>query len=527
MSANKGGHIDPAVDHGRWYDIKAKRRKLSAPSSSPPAAPESGWKTFPGCVPKMFNEGHIFHHLVESLHSPVTDDSDTDSHDESIVLDSHTSKPLRRGKQFFNSGHVTHMMDTTVDNCYYVKAVVLASIKQASYETRVTLSGNSGFVLAASCQCKSSALGRCSHVGAVLVAINDSLLNYVGDTACTSKACEWNVGKKNGKTPSKITEVCYNDKRTVGRVMQFDSRPPAMRSNEIDKYSLSNFITSLQSINPNSQSMWQTLLFIEYDDFELSPSHREVIQGQVTQLLENVTPAASGPVLITGSQGTSVWANERRVRVTASNAKNVCVCATEHRLQTLVNDQLWGERVQTATMLYGTKHEALARDTFDIQIQSEIVGFQVAETGMWVNRRYPGIGASPDGVLYDPLTCSEGVLEIKCPHSLQTVDPNKFDELLTGKRLAAFYLKRDDTVTLKKTHQYYYQIQLQMAVCEMQWGYFVVWTPCGLFYEKITYDSTLIAHMIPKLTDYHREHLCPEYFLMRLPRRLPLLKLTT
>ena len=179
--------------------------------------------------------------------------------------------------------------------------------------------------------------------------------------------------------------------------------------------------------------------------------------------------------------------------------------------------------MQTSTMLY----EALARDTFQIQIQSEIVGFQVAETGMWVNR-CPGIGVSPDGVLYDPLTCSEGVLEIKCPHSLHTVDPNKFDELLTGKRLAAFYLKRDDTVKLKKTPQYYYQIQLQMAVCEMPWGYFVVWTPCGQFYEKITYDSTLIAHMIPKLTEYHREHLCPKYFLMRLPRRpLPLLKVTT
>ena len=137
------------------------------------------------------------------------------------------------------------MMVTTVDNYYYVKAIVLASMKQASYDTRVTLSGNSGFVLTASCQCKSSALGRCSHVGAVLVAINDSLLNYVGDTACTLKACEWNVDKKTGKTPSKITEVCYNDKRTVGRVMQFDSRPPAMRSNEIDKYSLGNFTTTV------------------------------------------------------------------------------------------------------------------------------------------------------------------------------------------------------------------------------------------------------------------------------------------
>ena len=86
------------------------------------------------------------------------------------------------------------MMDVTV-----VKAIVLTSMKQVSYDTRVTLSVNSGFVLAASCQCKSSALGRCSHVGALLLAIHDSLLNGVNDTACTSNECEWNVGEKMGK----------------------------------------------------------------------------------------------------------------------------------------------------------------------------------------------------------------------------------------------------------------------------------------------------------------------------------------
>ena len=109
-------------------------------------------------------EGHIYHHLVESLQGHIDDSSDIDD----LTLDSHTSKPLRRGKQFFVSGHITDMKDNlSADKlCYYVKANVLASMKQVSYETVVTLSVNSGFVLAASCQCKASALGRCSHVGA-------------------------------------------------------------------------------------------------------------------------------------------------------------------------------------------------------------------------------------------------------------------------------------------------------------------------------------------------------------------------
>ena len=68
--------------------------------------------------------------------------------------------------------------------CFYVKTNVLASMKQVSYETVVTLSVNNCFVLAASCQCKASPLGSFSHVRS---AVNDSLQKVADATACTSK----------------------------------------------------------------------------------------------------------------------------------------------------------------------------------------------------------------------------------------------------------------------------------------------------------------------------------------------------
>ena len=62
------------------------------PTSSPPVAPDSGWKSFPKSeIPKMFNEGHIYHHLVESLQG-TGEGSDLDECD-NIDLDSNTSKP--------------------------------------------------------------------------------------------------------------------------------------------------------------------------------------------------------------------------------------------------------------------------------------------------------------------------------------------------------------------------------------------------------------------------------------------------
>ena len=76
----------------------------------------------------------------------------------------------------------------------------------------------SGAVLHASCEpCKISALGRCSHVVAVLF----SLLDHVEkngpaiSTPCTSKECVWNKGKNRDKNPQRFLDVKYPSQRKV------------------------------------------------------------------------------------------------------------------------------------------------------------------------------------------------------------------------------------------------------------------------------------------------------------------------
>jgi len=92
-----------------------------------------------------------------------------------------------------------------------------------TYNVDVFLSINSGFVMYASCECKSSALGRYIHVGGLLVAVNDCMLNFGQNKAYTSRPCEWNVGKKTSNNPTNIT------------VIQYDCRPLSIRCNDIDK----------------------------------------------------------------------------------------------------------------------------------------------------------------------------------------------------------------------------------------------------------------------------------------------------
>ena len=119
----------------------------------------------------------------------------------------------------------------------------------------------------------------------------------------------------------------------------------------------------------------------------------------------------------------------------------------------LVRGQLWGETVSTIAMKYGVENEPVARETSATSFI--IKGISCVDTGMWVNGRYPGIGASPDGLLFDAYTNSWGVLEIKCPKSLQSVAPCEFADHLSAKQVKAFCLQKTPNGQFLKTNHAY------------------------------------------------------------------------
>ncbi len=51
----------------------------------------------------------------------------------------------------------------------------------------------------------------------------------------------------------------------------------------------------------------------------------------------------------------------------------------------------------------------------------------VAESGFYVSFLHPFLGATPNGSIYDPHSCSEpfGFLEVKCPFSARDVEPRQ------------------------------------------------------------------------------------------------------
>jgi len=81
-----------------------------------------------------------------------------------------TEKVMARADRLLYSSYVQEPMDYIKSVRYYfVKAFVRASMEAKKYLVHVVLSVVSGNVLYAQCdECKQSALGMCSHAGALL-----------------------------------------------------------------------------------------------------------------------------------------------------------------------------------------------------------------------------------------------------------------------------------------------------------------------------------------------------------------------
>ena len=73
------------------------------------------------------------------------------------------------------------------------------------------------------------------------------------------------------------------------------------------------------------------------------------------------------------------------------------------------------------------------------------------------------------------------MIEIKCPFKHWDKHPHRIDD-------HGFYLKKDEDgrMHISKDHDYFYQVQSQLAICDLEFCDFICWTPLGMPCECIT-----------------------------------------
>ena len=108
---------------------------------------------------------------------------------------------------------------------------------------------------------------------------------------------------------------------------------------------------------------------------------------------------------------------------------------------------------------------------------------------MYINPKWPFIGASPDGIVKCDC-CAEGVVEIKCPykHRESTIEYAAVND-------KQFCLTtQGDLLHFSQSHEYYYQMQTQIFVCDVEYRDFCVFT----FNETDNGELTFHIERIPR-----------------------------
>lgn len=214
----------------------------------------------------------------------------------------------------------------------------------------------------------------------------------------------------------------------------------------------------------------------------------------------------------TGQADNKNWHAARVGRLTASLFKRVCRCIKpESLLKTLLYPS--DRAVSAEAMVYGRVHEKDAVEAYALLLRSLDRQVTVQETGLHIHSDHPLLAASPDRVVRTD--GEEGILEVKCPFSKrgQTMDEACEDTKFCCRL-------EDGEAVLKTDHEYYFQIQGQMAITGHNWCDFVVWFgPNKVHLQRIPYNRVFWdTEMLPSLLHFMRYALIPEILTRRVKR---------
>ena len=154
----------------------------------------------------------------------------------------------------------------------------------------------------------------------------------------------------------------------------------------------------------------------------------------------------------------SVWLSERQFRITASNAYSLFTYRNNKSpdWEKKSNAYFYGASFSNANTKYGLENEPFAREAY-----KNLMSVEVVECGLVVSKTNPWLGCTPDGIVFKDGKLFK-LIEIKCP---KVGKKHNVDDLV---QLLTWIEKKDGQLTLREKHLYYAQIQISMAILNLQ-----------------------------------------------------------
>ncbi|KAJ8273751.1 hypothetical protein GJAV_G00105120 [Gymnothorax javanicus] len=148
------------------------------------------------------------------------------------------------------------------------------------------------------------------------------------------------------------------------------------------------------------------------------------------------------------------WHNCRESRITSTTFHSVCTGNGDHLSETTLKKIMHYDdtTIPVPAFVWGREQEEMARECYAKKVNKIHKNAKVSFCGFAIRPDEPHLGASPDAkVVCD--CCGEGVVEIK--------SPCKYREGLPDVTVTDDFCL-DQNYELKKTHPYYYQVQLHI-----------------------------------------------------------------
>ncbi|KAL2099147.1 hypothetical protein ACEWY4_005627 [Coilia grayii] len=185
----------------------------------------------------------------------------------------------------------------------------------------------------------------------------------------------------------------------------------------------------------------------------------------------------------------------KKPRLSAARFGMVCLSRGQSKLEDFAK-----ETVRSALHMTHSKRSKMESGA-DAEY-CRLMNVNYTSCGLVIHPDAPWLYALPDGIIFDPTEHPQfGLTVMKC--------------LSAKSHVECTYLEVDSgLVQLKKTHQYYWQVQGQLLITGMQWCDFVVFAQDDFFVQRIYVDAAVQREMREKI-DYF-------YFYVYMPKYLEL-----
>ncbi|XP_077983622.1 uncharacterized protein LOC144438466 [Glandiceps talaboti] len=458
--------------------------------------------------------------------------------------------------QFVTSGfvHLLHVYKIPDSPCVFIKTTVRRSQANTDpYAVWVCVNNEDLTIKGARCQCMAGLGEVCTHVAALLfkiVSATDAGLNK--PATCTEVPCIWSDHYNDKTKPAEIDDIDFHHAK-YGKKRKVKSRPviPVCSSDPDDDLwdivcGTSANCVFLQMIEPSTSKRSggdDTIVFQEpAEDIEVVTSQimstskpptaslpKPIIEIATEQIQENPTISEDElyqkiKLSVNTEQANLLdaatkeqsnenqWHKHRQYRVTATKAHAV------HRFM-----ERKGQQPSKTTMssIKGKSTISIAnpplairwgREKEDVAVKRYVEvmsqyhqNLKVEKSGLTISPGEAHKGASTDRKVHCDC-CRRKVLECKCPYSARDKKPQE----AIGKEISYIREDSEGVYSLDPSHQYYTQVQTQMALTETSLCDFIVYTDHGLLIIPVQFDQSFWDKVTRNIDLFYLKYIVPE-----------------